>query len=813
MTDPKRIDRYEIIEEIGRGGFGTVYRARDTKIGREVALKAIHNVPDEPAFIQRFLLEAHTAADLRHPNIVPVYDFGDADGTLYLAMALIGEGRTLRDLLAEQAPLSLEQSLPILAQLAGVLDYLHGRDPPLTHRDVKPANVLLEGEEDNLEVVLTDFGLVRSMEASTELTKSGTILGTLIYMAPEQANPKLGEMGPAADLYALGVVAYEMLTGRVPFEGEAATLLHAHAYDVPPSPLEFVPDLGDDLSAALLRALAKPPAERYPSAGAFVAALQELADARTVAAEREATLEQLETQARKLLKAGEWLEALDCCTQMVRLDPDRPVALEMLTAAKEGLDQERAEAVERRRLEERYMEGLQLLKEGKWKQAIAALEEVAEANPDFREVQDKLAQARDELQRAQWYDEAIAHGEAERWVEACRIWVKVLRGRLNYRHGDAASRLLDAVDGLLGQLDTVKKTFERQQGDLKQAREALALFDTLAVAVEARDWEGAVEVGERLLQLMPDLDCPQDWLVRARDELEKIVRVPAGEFLYGDEKKKVELPEFWIDKTPVTNAEFARFVAATGHEPPEHWKGKTPPKEIADHPVIYVSWHDAVAYAEWAGKRLPTEQEWEKAARGTDGREYPWGDQEPTPELCNFGQEEAIPAWLRILREEELEELILEEIPAEEVVAEAEVLEAEAAPGQGEAIPAWLRILREEELEEPILEEIPAEEVVAEAEVPEAEAAPVEELIPLGNEGGTTPVGKYSPRGDSPYGCVDMAGNVWEWTASDYHERWKVLRGGSWYHEPSLVRCAYRYGNYPDIQDNDVGFRCVRGSE
>jgi formylglycine-generating enzyme required for sulfatase activity len=291
------------------------------------------------------------------------------------------------------------------------------------------------------------------------------------------------------------------------------------------------------------------------------------------------------------------------------------------------------------------------------------------------------------------------------------------------------------------------------------------------------------------------------------------VRVPAGEFLYGDEKKKVELPEFWIDKTPVTNAEFARFVAATGHEPPEHWKGKTPPKEIADHPVIYVSWHDAVAYAEWAGKRLPTEQEWEKAARGTDGREYPWGDQEPTPELCNFGQEEAIPAWLRILREEELEELILEEIPAEEVVAEAEVLEAEAAPGQGEAIPAWLRILREEELEEPILEEIPAEEVVAEAEVPEAEAAPVEELIPLGNEGGTTPVGKYSPRGDSPYGCVDMAGNVWEWTASDYHERWKVLRGGSWYHEPSLVRCAYRYGNYPDIQDNDVGFRCVRGSE
>jgi tetratricopeptide (TPR) repeat protein len=462
MTEPKRIGKYEMIEELGHGGFATVYRARDTQMGREVALKVIAgNFAQEPAFTERFRQEALTAASLRHPRIVTVYDFGDADGTLYLAMALIGAGRTLRDLLAEQAPLSLEQALPILAQLADALDYLHRHDPPLTHRDVKPANALLEGEGDKLEIVLTDFGLVRSMEASTELTRSGTILGTLAYMAPEQANPKLGQMGSAADLYALGVVAYEMLTGRVPFEGEAATLLHAHAYEVPPSPLELVPDLGDDLSEALLRALAKSPAGRYPSAGAFVVALREVANARTVAAEREATLEQLETQARKLLKAGEWLEALDCCTQMVRLDPDRPAALEMLTTAKQGLDRERAEAVARRRLEERYTEGLNLLKEGKWKQAIAALEEVAAGNPDFREVQDKLAQARDELQRAQWYDEAIAHADAERWPEACRTWVKVLRGRFDYRDGDAASRLLNATDKLLSQHDVEKRAKHR----------------------------------------------------------------------------------------------------------------------------------------------------------------------------------------------------------------------------------------------------------------------------------------------------------------------------------------------------------------
>jgi formylglycine-generating enzyme required for sulfatase activity len=124
---------------------------------------------------------------------------------------------------------------------------------------------------------------------------------------------------------------------------------------------------------------------------------------------------------------------------------------------------------------------------------------------------------------------------------------------------------------------------------------------------------------------------------------EGMVWVPPGPFIYGEGERTriVRLEEgFFIARTPVTNAEYARFVAATGHEPPEHWEGRTPPQEIAGHPVVEVTWHDAVAYAEWAGQRLPSEEEWEKAARGIDGREYPWGDQEPTPELCNFGRNE-----------------------------------------------------------------------------------------------------------------------------------------------------------------------------
>jgi tetratricopeptide (TPR) repeat protein len=581
MSKTEVIDKYHIIEELGRGGFATVYRARDTRMGREVALKVIAgNFAQEAAFVERFRQEALTAANLRHPNIVPVYDYGEADGALYLAMALIGEGRTLRGLLAERAPLSLEGSLPLLTQIAGALDYLHGQG--LVHRDLKPANVLLEGDAENPWTILADFGLVRSLETSQALTQSGSILGTPAYLAPEQADPKRwGEITPLTDVYALGVLAYEMLAGRPPFEGELATVLHAQAHQAPPSPLELAPDLGDDLAGVLLQGLAKPPTERYPGAGALVAALQAAADARVAAAAQEDTLEQLEAQARELLAAGDWLEALDCCTRMMQLDPDRPAALEMLTAAKEGLDRERADAVERRRLEERYAEGLALLEAGEWKRAIAALEEVAQDNPDFRDVGAKLAQARDELGRAQAYEKAIAHAEAERWPEACRAWLGVLSGGPDYRDGEAAARLLVAVEGLLDQ-------FQGQGHELDQARAALPLYAQLTAALYRQAWLDVVALAEQLLTAAPDTPWSPDWLEDARQKLaaaeaiaersvavtptsedtlvwekdgKEMVRVHAGEFLYGDKKQKKTLPEFWIDKTPVTNAEYARFAA------------------------------------------------------------------------------------------------------------------------------------------------------------------------------------------------------------------------------------------------------------
>ncbi|VAW30892.1 hypothetical protein MNBD_CHLOROFLEXI01-1994 [hydrothermal vent metagenome] len=194
----------------------------------------------------------------------------------------------------------------------------------------------------------------------------------------------------------------------------------------------------------------------------------------------------------------------------------------------------------------------------------------------------------------------------------------------------------------------------------------------------------------------------------------EMLHIPAGPFLFGEKKQPAFLPDFWMAKTPVTNTHYAKFVQDTGHKPPSYWKDGQCPKALTDHSVVEVSWHDATAYAQWAGLQLPTEQEWEKAARGDDGREYPWGNE--WKPYCN--------------------------------THEAGI-------------------------------------------------------------GTTTPVGYYSPFGDSPYGCVDMSGNVWEWTNSwyDEKEKYRSLRGGAFFYFQRYSRAAYRNLYFPHYRNYDVGFR------
>jgi hypothetical protein len=296
------------MEEIGRGGFAVVYKARDTELDRIVALKVLApHLTWDPTFAARFRREAQATAKLRHPHVVTVHDVGQDGEQLYIAMEYL-PGSTLSELLDAEGALSLERALPILEQTADALDYAH--EQGAIHRDVKPSNVMVEEDRRGaVRVTLTDFGLVKAMETSEALTSVGTVLGSPEYMAPEQADPaRRDEIGPATDRYALGVVAYHMLTGRVPFPGSTPATLHSHLYEPPPHPQSIKESLPAGVATVLIQALSKAPAERYPSAMAMVEALRQ-AQAKEAAGEaarqaaEEAERQRAEAERRAITEA------------------------------------------------------------------------------------------------------------------------------------------------------------------------------------------------------------------------------------------------------------------------------------------------------------------------------------------------------------------------------------------------------------------------------------------------------------------------------------------------------------------------------
>ena len=274
-ADPRlgtRLAGYWIQSLLGRGGMGVVYLAEQLGPRRPVALKLLSApVATSEAFRERFLRESELAAAIDHPNVLPVYDAGETDGVLWIAMRYV-DGIDLAGLLATDGPLEPARALAICGQVAGALDAAHARG--LVHRDVKPANILLAVEEGAVtQAWLADFGLTRRVGGARRLTVSGQVLGTIDYVAPEQVEG--GAVDGRADQYSLGCVLFECLTGEVPFQrdGELA-VLWAHVNDPPPRIGEHRPDLPAALDDAIGRALAKAPGDRHPSCGALVTAAQ-----------------------------------------------------------------------------------------------------------------------------------------------------------------------------------------------------------------------------------------------------------------------------------------------------------------------------------------------------------------------------------------------------------------------------------------------------------------------------------------------------------------------------------------------------------
>ena len=279
---PEQFDRFQVLERLGRGGMGSVYKAFDTEMNRHVALKVPHLGPkDGPEVLERFYREARAAATFDHPNLCPVYTVGQVDGVHYLAMSYL-DGKPLSTCLGRSRPLPQPPVAALVRMLALAMEEAHRRG--VVHRDLKPSNIVTDKHR---MLVIVDFGLsLRAgwsdldstrevpLDGDARITRAGSVLGTPGYMAPEQVTGETAAMGPACDIYSLGVIMYELLTGRLPFEGPPSLVIGLIKVSEPPRPSTLRSDLHPTLEAICLKAMAKQPAERFASIAELAAALK-----------------------------------------------------------------------------------------------------------------------------------------------------------------------------------------------------------------------------------------------------------------------------------------------------------------------------------------------------------------------------------------------------------------------------------------------------------------------------------------------------------------------------------------------------------
>ena len=655
--------QYHIIEQVGRGGMATVYKAYQPNLDRYVAIKAL--TPDlvgTKGFIARFEREAKAVARLRHRNILTVFDYGRQGDVFYLVMEYVSGGTLMARL---GWPQDLTYAVNIVSQVGDALAHAHRQG--MIHRDVKPGNILMAEEDWPL---LSDFGLAKMVEDSLQLTASGASVGTPQYMSPEQARGL--EVDRRSDIYSLGTVLYEAATGRPPFGTDSPMAVIMRQINEPITPPRILrSDLPKEVERVILKALAKSPADRYQRMEEFLVDLQKA-------------------------------YPLPANHNMVHRGDAQP----------------------------------------RPKGPPAA----------FRPAPTPLVTPR--LPRRRSFP-SIPLGTGP-WAGLAIGIVLLLTLALALLFFKAP--VVPAVSSL-----TMAAMESRPTPTMaaEESHPTSEITTPTTAAIESRPTPQTIKVR-----------------VWEADDTE-MVFVPAGEFVMGSEElgdderpaHRVYLDDFWIDRYEVTNERFARFVAETSYQTDAERRGRgwvwmgseweevegadwrhpggpnSSIEDKMDHPVVLVSWNDADVYCRWVGKRLPSEAQWEKAARGADGQRYAWGDEFDSAKANSKGWRMENGEW----------------------------------------------------------------------------------------KGGTTPVGSFSPQGDSPYGASDMAGNVWEWVAdwygSDYYSTTtdgknvahnppgpptgtdKVLRGGSWAFDEVYARTPFRYNVKPDYTYDFAGFRCSSREE
>lgn len=379
-----KLGKYELIQELGRGAMGIVYRARDPIINRLVALKTIiKGVAQDPDLLQRFYREAQSAGGLQHPNIITIYDMGEEAGTPYIAMELV-EGESLEQLIARRPPLPLSLKLTYAIQACRAFDYAHKRG--IIHRDIKPGNMMIS-KEGTIKVV--DFGIARVLQSSK--TQTGMLIGTFAYMAPEQYHGEHAD--ERSDLWSFGVLLYELVCYQRPFRGDApANLMHSICDEGPASLRETAADCPPELDAVLGRALQKSPADRYQTMEDLLLELDPICKSL-----QSATVAKLVEQSQQLVQQGDYPQARDILRQALQVESTNSQARSLL----DKVNVELRRILIRPKAQEMVEKGLALLEDGRMQEARDEVENALRLDPNFEAAQELQRRLQQELDRSQ----------------------------------------------------------------------------------------------------------------------------------------------------------------------------------------------------------------------------------------------------------------------------------------------------------------------------------------------------------------------------------------------------------------------------
>lgn len=603
----QQLDEYKLEHLLGRGGMARVYQALDVRLNRQVAIKVIDaQYRTDENYRQRFEREAQAIAQLEHPNVVRLYRYGEVNELFYMAMQFV-DGTDLQKKMTEAKKkgtlLPLSEVRDLLAQVCSALDYVHKKG--VVHRDIKPSNVLINLQG---QAILTDFGLAL---LNTEATQ-GNVFGSPHYLAPEQAISSAGAV-PQSDIYGLGVVLYEMVTGQVPFDSDnPLSIAMMHASDTPPPPRQLQPSITPALESVILRAMAKEPSKRYQSGAELLTALDDALSGVSVQ-DKEDTL------SRRPL-------------------PPVPAAVASESIASAPAPEALVTPPKKKSSFGRMLASFLIL-------LVATVGGLYIAYPPFQ------AQANLALQQAGLIAAAPTNTPA----------------------ATATAAVEPTATAELVATETIPATSEPEATNTIPATAEVVAQISPTPAVTPSPTPSPTATNPPTITPTPSPTNTPEPVIQVREaDGMPMVLIPGGTFTMGagegdtfaeeDEKPAhtVTLGSFYIDQFEVSVAQYALFLndlpggyatgcagaiclltkseraadsflqIATGEYRPDL-------EENGNKPINMVRWLGAKTYCEWAGGRLPTEAEWEYSARGTDDRLYPWGNNTPDNTLAVFG--------------------------------------------------------------------------------------------------------------------------------------------------------------------------------